>query len=708
MANFSHKNIIKILQDIRHPKKGANLAALLGVKREDPASRELPQVSVVKPESKIFSLASNALQGRLLRSFLKATAVILVLGISLSLLDVLVFRHLATGKIKSIYQETLKGKDFLAEFKPREAGNSFFLASQETVLVSQWARNSGMNWLAQAVSGIAPQAKTIPALLNNLAGFNSLNFLISKEFAFLTENGLHLAFNNGGAQIIQSLESLDKHLGSLIGLSGTIRDQIGSLGTLSSGAANLAGAFNKNYLSASVDFYKARDWLASLLALLKSSEERHFLLIFQNPSEMRPAGGFIGSFADLTVQNGDVKKINVDDIYNADRQMPLKVIPPRQLQPITRSWGARDANWFFDFPTSAEKVIYFLENSDLYRGRKVKFLGAAAINVNIIKSLLAATGPIELPQYRLTLNSENFLKEVQYEVEAGRDKKPGQNPKKILSVITPLLLDKLANLSDQSRAAIAESLKNHLEQKDAMFYFKDFGLEDLAMRFGVAGEMMELPSDFSGDYLAVVNANIASGKTDAFIGQKIILESEIGGDGTVHNRLSVERSHSGQNESDWWYRADNKSFIKILAPRGAQLIGIKNNYYPNFGLAGYDSSFRKDPDLSALENSRLIKKLGTEAGEEMGRAYFATWLKVKAGEKNTLELIYDNPLRFLPQDGLSYKFIFEKQSGVKSSLEYAVTAPLGYVWKESNSAIFRYFADSPKAREIISLTLIRQ
>jgi len=166
---------------------------------------------------------------------------------------------------------------------------------------------------------------------------------------------------------------------------------------------------------------------------------------------MRPAGGFIGSYGVLTLNHATLTDINVDDIYNADRQFNQKYIPPRELQAITTDWGARDANWFFDFPTSARKVMAFLEQTDLYQHTDIEFAGAIAINTNVLGSILNIIGPIDVPSYGHVLTSENFLSTLQHEVEAGRDKQPGQNPKRILSVLAPLLLEKLSVLTDEQK-----------------------------------------------------------------------------------------------------------------------------------------------------------------------------------------------------------------------------------------------------------------
>ena len=143
----------------------------------------------------------------------------------------------------------------------------------------------------------------------------------------------------------------------------------------------------------------------------------------------------MGSYADITMNNGRIKDINVDDIYRPDKFLALKIIPPKQLQGMTGTWGARDANWFFNFPDSAKKIMQFIEESSVYKNPGIKFQGVIAVNIKVIQDILRATGPIELPEYKLTLDNKNFLNEVQYQVEAGRDKIPGQNPKKILKLL---------------------------------------------------------------------------------------------------------------------------------------------------------------------------------------------------------------------------------------------------------------------------------
>src|SRR3989344_5610276 len=88
---------------------------------------------------------------------------------------------------------------------------------------------------------------------------------------------------------------------------------------------------------------------------------KKYLILFQNPSELRPTGGFPGTYGVVSFKDGKLQDFKVDDVYNLDGQLQELIIPPVQLQHITPNWGMRDTNWFVDFPTSARKTMEFYE-----------------------------------------------------------------------------------------------------------------------------------------------------------------------------------------------------------------------------------------------------------------------------------------------------------------------------------------------------------
>jgi len=145
--------------------------------------------------------------------------------------------------------------------------------------------------------------------------------------------------------------------------------------------------------------------------ILGGNGPRKYLFLFQNNQEMRATGGFIGSYGLLNIFNGNVRQFFIDGIYNPDGQLKNKIVPPVPIQKISASWSLHDSNWWPDFPTSAEKAIWFYEKTG---GPTVD--GVIAITPTVMQKLLKLTGPIDMPKYGLTINEDNFIPTVQEQI----------------------------------------------------------------------------------------------------------------------------------------------------------------------------------------------------------------------------------------------------------------------------------------------------
>jgi len=549
----------------------------------------------------------------------------------------------------------------------------------------------------------APVLRQIPQ------AFTEVNQLIAKASALndaVTEfkaKGVGLLFKGNNGRFLQILRDSKKNIDDIKGIAADLRDKVNGLDI-----SSLVQASTTDYLAFNDEIDRISAGLGALISLLSQPGDVHFAVPLENPSEIRPAGGFDGSYADIVFTGGEISAINVQDIYYPQHFSTTKIIPPFQLQTITTNWGVQDATWFFDFPTTARKFIEFIESSSVYKDNGIRFEGDIAVNVRLIEDIIKVIGPIELPQYNLTLTSQNFLKQVQEEVEAGVDKKPGQNPKKILSTITPILLDRVKNLTADQKDQLLNALIARLQNKDIKFYFKNKDLESVAVNYGVAGDVFDIPGGWNGDYLAVVNANVAGGKSDAHIRQEVKLSSTITADGEIQNILDVTRTHTGQNQPESWYRATDQNFIKIFTPARTKLTdangGGTKTIKPaiDYKKAGYAT----DPDLAAIENTASDLSEFTMTGySEDNKAVFATWESIPAGKSKTIELSYTDSRNLVLSSGLKYTFVLDKQSGVESDFKYTIQAPEGYIWQESKSAIFSYENTALPARLVLQLTL---
>jgi len=556
--------------------------------------------------------------------------------------------------------------------------------------------------LANAFS-VVPKLKIVPEVFETLAKLSGTAIEFMANLETVKTSGFSWLMGQNGELLNATIERLDENTTTILELTATLKDR----------AATLGYPLDDSFTKGNADLYGAERFLKTLGSWLRKPGEKHVLVLFQNQSEIRPGGGFIGSYGDLVFQGNNLTDINVHDIYPADRELEkeIKIVPPRELQGITPLWGARDANWFFHFPTSAEKVMRFLESSPLYRERNTEFDDLIAINVSVIESLLGLTGPIELPEYERTITSENFLSEIQREVETGEDKFVLRQPKRILGVLAPKLFDAVGTFSDETKKALLEGLERHLERKDIVFYSRNLEMQNFFENKDVAGTVFQLPNGTPSEYLAVVDANVAGGKSDAFVTQKIKFSSKIDAVGRIDNYLTIERSHAGAGENDWWYRAKNHNYLKVLTPRGSQLIyaagGDLETVTP---VRDYQhGDYIRDPDLTAIEATRQKTDFpGVYASEEYEKTAFGTWFSVRAGQTEKFEMQYLNPYRFsLVGGGSRYMFAFDRQSGVKTSLDVLIEAPKGYHWLENGGLVFNYFSEDPPRRVKVDLTLVR-
>jgi len=571
---------------------------------------------------------------------------------------------------------------------------------------------NGITKIVKAFGSVIPAFKDAGILLQNTASLNSNFFVLADSLDVLQKNGF-LYFQSDGSSLIKTLESTRDAVKNIVANAESIKNTTNRLKSFSASAENMDKDIGDMYFSHSAELYRAESFLDSLITLLNSNEEKHILLLFQNPSEIRPAGGFLGSYADIGITKGQMTTLDVRDIYDPDGQMFEKIVPPKELQTVTEKWGARDANWFFDFPASAENVIWFLEHSKMYSEKNVTFDAAIAINIPVVETMVEVTGPIALPEYGLVISKENFLREVQREVEAGKDKKTNGQPKTILKKLAPILIERMKALSETQKETFLNALGKHAKNKDIMIYAKDPSIQSFFHTYSLDGAVSSLSSNFWGSYLAVVNTNVAGGKTDAFIHQSIDTTIHIDTSGSLLTDLSITRSHEGGDERDPWWNVDNKNYIQVLANSGSSLVSLSGNSIKSakssFDYNTNNFSFRDT--LQTIESSKVfLSEWNTWMFNAFGKTGFGTWMIVPAKKAKTISFRYhtDNDVGTDLREGTKYTFIYDRQSGVPTSLSVVVNAPIGFIWKETKTPALTYTSSNVQGIEKFSGELMMQ
>lgn len=413
--------------------------------------------------------------------------------------------------------------------------------------------------------------------------------------------------------------------------------------------------------------------------LLGGNGPRKYLFLFQNNSEMRATGGFIGSYGLLSIANGHVNKFFIDGIFNPDGQLKDKIVPPAPIQKISAVWSMHDSNWFADFPMSAQKAILFYEKTG---GPTAD--GVITLTPTIIQKLLEITGPIEMPEYDVTLDANNFVEATQFEVEVDYDKEENK-PKKILSDLAPILFEKLFNASDlKNIAKVIGVLSDGLSEKQILLYSQNSQLQRIIAQQKWSGEI--LPAD--KDYLSVINTNINGFKTDAVVKENISHKADLQSDSSIIDTVTITRKHTGGNFEYEWFNKVNANYMRVYVPQGSKLLEVSGQTREtNNPPLDYDGlGFKRDADVQAEEKNMTIDpESGTRVYNEKDKTVFANWVYVSPQEEVTITYKYLLPFSLFKvlvekeRQLDSYSLVVQKQSGsLGSSFVSHISYPADY------------------------------
>ena len=397
---------------------------------------------------------------------------------------------------------------------------------------------------------------------------------------------------------------------------------------------------------------EVKSLLASLVDFLGHNNKKRYLLIFQNNTEIRPTGGFIGSLAVLDFDQGHVSKLEVEGIYDPAGQLVEKISPPEPLRFVNGRWNIQDANWFADFPTSAKKIAWFYEKTG---GPSVN--GVISLTPDVIVELLKLTGSIAMPEYQTEISADNFISQTQVEVELEYDKIENK-PKKFIADLAPKLIDRLLKGYGASSQDIVRVLLSAALKKQIVLFSFDEEIEEVYKKYRLAGQQRQAPFD----YLSVVDTNITGGKTDHLIKRAIKVRTIITPEGEIINQVVVTRKHIG----NWdWPSTKNLVYERLYTPLGSELLESRGFDQISLPAKSEDEEhYQQDIDVLASELSKtVIKKSGTEVFVENARTVFANWIGLNPGETKIVSYKYKLPLKLdLSKEG-RYSLLVEKQLG---------------------------------------------
>ena len=366
------------------------------------------------------------------------------------------------------------------------------------------------------------------------------------------------------------------------------------------------------------------DGLTRGLTLLRDltgpETEVRLLLLSQDTLELRPTGGYIGSYGVLHFSRGTARLEEyaaTEDLPPASPPLPT---PVGLSSYLFTPWGLSNANWSPDYPTTAGTAAELFKRQG---GGNVD--GVLALTELATARLIGALGSLKLPSYAEPVVEQGFDLRVVYEVEL---KTPRDEPrKKFLIEMADVLFARLFDLPAERLPAVADAVRRSIGAGDVQLWFRDPARQELVAGTEASGALPRNP----GDFLMIVDSNMTGSKANLETVKQVDYSVERRGDARLVAHIRVEiRNQGAPSPINPLYN----SYLRIYAPAGSVL----------------------------LDRPFLTKQLGRDGPYEV----FAHPLVVRAESQESVTLNYLLPTNVAP--GNDYALTWVRQAGTSRDI----------------------------------------
>jgi len=403
--------------------------------------------------------------------------------------------------------------------------------------------------------------------------------------------------------------------------------------------------------------------------ILGLNGKKTYLVLFQNNMELRPGGGFIGSYGILTLDKGRVINFTIHDVYDADGQLKGHVEPPFPIRRYLSSlnWFLRDSNFSTDFSKNAAAAAVFL-NSET---RQVVD-GVIGVDLSFVKNLLSAIGPVNVVDYKETVNSKNLFEvtnsHVQEDFFSGSTKK-----KDFLRALFNSISLKLASDKNISYLNALQSLALSLSEKHIFFAFNNKNIQSVFAINGWGATLFDnrKAADTNiNDYIGISEANLGANKVNYYISRNVSQTTSIEKDGSIKGSLKVDFKNNAEKLTD--KKNAYKNYFRVVLPLGANLDNIQID-----GKKQVVVDAITDPSNYEQKGFRPPTGLEVEKLNESGKTIYGFLTIIEEGEIKSIIINYTLLGKLnLTKPSFLYSLKVIKQPGIDSfPYEFSLILP---------------------------------
>ncbi len=357
---------------------------------------------------------------------------------------------------------------------------------------------------------------------------------------------------------------------------------------------------------------QAHDMMGAIGWILGVGQPRNFLIQTVDRAEIRPTGGFTGQFSELALNGGRMGQLNLQNIGIYEENKPNEPnagqFPPTAYTswwPIA-DWGLRDSNLSADFPTSAQIAINVYK-----REFKHQVDGVIVFSPFLISRVLAATGPIYIPEYHETVTAQNLESKLHYyqldnvgirkETVVEHEDNTDIARKLFTKRVSKVLMDKVRHASVTDVLAIAQEMLQALQTRDLQVYVTNAQIENLLVKYNAAAV---IDRSTTHDGLFVVQANVNANKGSQYVRTVLHDTVTLDANGGATHQFQMSLVYHMQDQV---YGLDTyHDYVRVYVPPNAKF--LNGNGFEQLGnpLCSLPAGFKACPSYDAYGDGNLL------------------------------------------------------------------------------------------------------
>jgi hypothetical protein len=394
--------------------------------------------------------------------------------------------------------------------------------------------------------------------------------------------------------------------------------------------------------------------LEILPALLGAEEPRRYVVLAQNPAELRGTGGFMGAFTVMTADRGRLDFGDFRSIWELENLRPDEIEPPTPdfAERYDVSGGAGywpNLNFTPDFPTVGAAIVRLWERTE---GNEID--GVIAVDPVAVEHLMAVTGATQVSRVGTVTAATvvEVMANEAYDLFDNDDQR-----KALLGAVAVDVLQRALTESGDRPDELLEALAAAVRGRHLLVYARDPRAQEAIRAVGADGGLLEGP----GEHVAVVVNSRAANKADYYTDRNVRYEVHLRPDGSSRSTLTVTLRNDTPAEGlpshvigpnvQGLAAGHNRSRLDLFAPKGAGLL-----------------AFRRHPG-----------RPGVRVGVEHGRPVFTTVAEIPPGGNDTVEISWDVEAAWTgDRDGGSFTVVLQDQPTIRPTSGWVVVhAPPG-------------------------------